>query len=205
MSNLIIHRPVRRDKVLQSFGENDVCCKLQDNGVFPVMPFVLKRKSEGVCPRGFKEFYPLTGKKGHDGVDRAGWLWFSKVYFSADYEGWFHSASDGDGGIGVEIVSKKPILQCTEDGCGAVHHIKKRYWHLSARYGVEGQIVQPGDLVGRVGNSGASSGVHLHDSTMWCDQNGKTMHEDNGYGGTFDDSGYYTNEFINGNIKEEKL
>lgn len=200
MPPLTVKRPVSPNRVLQPFGSNDVCCKLQDNGVFPIMPFRLRRKQGGVCPRGYKEFYPFTGKRGHDGRDWWGIWWFTKVYFSANYEGWLKYASDGDGGIGVEIVSKKPILKCGEVGCAQVHHIKKRYWHLSKRYGVEGQIVQSGDLIGRVGNSGASSGVHLHESTMWCDSTGKIVHSDNGYSGAFDDKKYFENVFINDKI-----
>lgn len=196
MSTKLFYRPLKRNILLQQFGANEVCCKIQDNGVFPVMPFILKRKKSNTCPRGFKEFYPFTGKKGHDGTDWWGIWWFTKVYFSADYEGWMKYASDGDGGIGAEIVSKKPILECEIAGCRQMHHIKKRYWHLSKRYGEEGQVVQQGDLIGRMGNSGASSGVHLHESTLWCDSTGKTVHSDNGYGGAFDDSGYYTNTFI---------
>lgn len=203
MSTLVFHRAIKPNIILQGFGENDVCCKLQDNGIFPMMPFKLKRANEGVCPRGYKDFYHFAGKKGHDGVDWWGVWWLTKVYFSSNYEGWLKYASDGDGGIGVEVVSKKPILQCTEVGCGAVHHIKHRYWHLSAKYGIEGQEVKPGDLIGRVGNSGASSGVHLHEVPLWCDSLGKTMHTDNGYGGAFNPSKYFKNEFICDTIKKE--
>lgn len=45
---------------------------------------------------------------------------------------------------------------------GPLRWVQVRYCHLSAADVVEGQWVRRGDLVGRSGNSGNSSGPHLH-------------------------------------------
>jgi murein DD-endopeptidase MepM/ murein hydrolase activator NlpD len=36
------------------------------------------------------------------------------------------------------------------------------YWHLSEIFVQPGQVVAPGDLLGLVGNTGLSTGAHLH-------------------------------------------
>lgn len=200
---LTIHRSTETDEVLQEFGANNVCCKLQDNGIFPTMPFKLKKKKDlWRCPRGYKEFYPFIGLKGHDGTDRGGW-YGEPVYFSASFNGWIKKASDQDGGIGVEVVSDQSFVACKEPGCKEEHYIKARYWHLSRVIGQEGNQVRMGACIGRMGSSGASTGTHLHESYLWCDKNGVVIHKDNGFNGAFDPKKYFTNTFFVGTIKEE--
>ena len=42
------------------------------------------------------------------------------------------------------------------------NHVRERYGHLSLMYVKEGQDVKQGELIGAVGNTGNSSGDHLH-------------------------------------------
>ena len=54
------------------------------------------------------------------------------------------------------------------------------YWHLSTIETEVGQQVAPGDLIGRVGNTGLSTGAHMHwemwvggisvDGLQWLDE-----------------------------------
>jgi hypothetical protein len=109
---------------------------------------------------------------------------------------------DNRGGIGVDVVSNEPLFFKGEPPReirdtavrvpnGYTHHVKMRYWHLKAPVGHDGKQVLSGDVVGLAGNTGASSGPHLHFAPKWCMADGRSVANDNGYYGAFDPGPYY--------------
>ncbi len=50
----------------------------------------------------------------------------------------------------------------------------------------KGDNVILGQLVGYTGNTGLSSGPHLHEAIKWCDKGGVGIHSDNGWYGCVD-------------------
>lgn len=161
----------------QDFGENKPCSEVG------VRPFhVIEPLSDNTCPIGYEKFYQALGMKGHNGRD---WRCdHENVYYPCEWGGWVRYDEDPDGGIGIDVVSDLAWLSCNE-GCpsGTLHNVKYRAWHLSSRLINDGAAVRLGDLLAVSGNTGASSGPHLHDAVKWCDKNGRGIHTDNGYMG----------------------
>ena len=68
----------------------------------------------------------------------------------------------------VALVKGKVVRASLDGGWG--NHVEvqgedgwnRQYAHLSAMNVVVGQLVKPGDVLGKVGNTGASSATHLH-------------------------------------------
>lgn len=86
--------------------------------------------------------------------------------------GGIHPGTDfGTSGVNAEVVATVPgeIVRATLDG-GWGQHIELRgddgwnrqYAHLSAIFVPFGDIVKEGEILGRVGTTGASTGIHLH-------------------------------------------
>ena len=89
-----------------------------------------------------------------------GWRW-----------GRLHAGEDFAAPIGTKLVSMSSgtvIFAGEQSGYGTL--VKIRYWdntvtyyaHMSSTSVSEGQVVEPGEVVGRSGNSGHSTGPHLH-------------------------------------------
>ena len=87
----------------------------------------------------------------HDGVDFSAKL-NTKVFSTAN--GIITRVKRSDHGYGCEIVVKHD------------HGYDTRYAHLSLIYVKEGDKVLAGDCIGTVGNSGLSTGPHLHYEVM---------------------------------------
>jgi len=64
-------------------------------------------------------------------------------------------------GYGMFIVLKHPGSP-DPDNPGSVTTLYSTYAHLSATYVMEGEVLQKGDEIGLSGNSGESTGPHLH-------------------------------------------
>jgi hypothetical protein len=111
--------------------------------------------------------------------------------------------------IGVDVVSNEPLffpfpiptelintaVPYTQYGvAGFTHHVKMRYWHLYAPVGFNKKQVTCGTVVGQAGNTGASSGPHLHFAPKWCLPTGEGVASNNGYTGAFDPTPYYNHE-----------
>lgn len=197
---LQIFRPCISKNITQGWAENRAC--VWPNGkIFGV--------SEGkVCPVGSISFYQSMGMKGHSGLDIGTWIG-EEVYHSATYSGWLYHEVDSMGGIGVDIVSNEPLffptpipaelintaVPHTQDGvAGFTHYVKMRNWHLDKGIGHEKKQVTCGTVVGLAGNTGASSGPHLHFAPKWCLPDGRGVANNNGYYGAFDPTPYYNHE-----------
>lgn len=180
------YRGTRLNYKSQSFGDNFACARVDKWGQM-IRPAQIKGKGfSPVCEVGYKDFYRLIGMKGHNGND---WTLPMKtpIYHYWNFTGWMRHDDDFDGGLGADIVSQEELLTCNE-GCpvGTKHYVKSRNWHLHSRSVPEKTVVQFGDLTCLSGNSGASSGPHLHESLKWCDKAGSGLHTDNGYYGAID-------------------
>lgn len=192
---LQMFRPTISSRITQGWAENRACIDARGR-IFGV----------GVgqkCPG--KSFYESLGMKGHSGVDIATWTG-EEIYHAATFPGWWRSEVDSRGGIGVDVVSNEPLffpvpiptelintaVPHEQDGkMGFTHHVKIRNWHLSKAVGHEGKQITVGSVVGLAGNTGASSGPHLHFAPKWCLKDGRGVGTSNGYAGAFDPTPYY--------------
>ncbi|MCU0521569.1 MAG: LysM peptidoglycan-binding domain-containing M23 family metallopeptidase [Anaerolineae bacterium] len=85
--------------------------------------------------------------------------------------GSYHAGTDFDGEVGIPVVAPSPGVVVSAESMVVrgnailIDHgwgVVTGYWHLS-QIGVEvGQHVAAGELIGRLGNTGLSTGAHLH-------------------------------------------
>lgn len=192
---LEIYRPLDTKKVSQGFGDNLACIDKLGK-IFGIQ----KGKK---CPGA--SFYESIGMKGHNGVDNPITIG-EAVYHAATFPGWLTIESDAAGGLGVDVVSNEPLFFAFpippelfntavphEQGGkqGFTHYVKLRYWHLHAPVGHNKKAITCGMIIGQAGNTGASSGPHLHWSPKWCLQDGRGVANNNGFSGAFDPTPYY--------------
>lgn len=192
---LQLYRPVVSKRITQGWGENRAC----------VWPDRRITGTKTVCPPGSQSFYRSVNMLGHNGIDiatRTG----EEVFHAADFDGWWRSEVDSMGGIGVDIVSHERIffkgeipkeIKSTAISVpdGFTHYVKIRYWHLKAPVGHERKPVTTGTVIGLAGNTGASSGPHLHWAPKWCFEDGRGVGNNNGYNGAFDPTPFYNHTY----------
>ena len=138
--------------------------------------------------------YKKMGMLGHNGIDFRCWRGAS-IYHSADWEGVAKTEVDRAGGIGVDVISKMKFMDT---------HWKLRYWHLKKVNVYDGQIINPGDVIGFADSTGYSTGDHLHWGLKPCNADGKSTSLDHGYYGAVNPDEFYENKFILNVIKEEQ-
>lgn len=194
MMKLQIFRPLLSKNKSQSFGSNLACVNSQGK-IFG---------TSSKCPAGSQSFYRSVGMDGHSGIDIPCWVG-EEIYHAATYTGWIRTEIDNAGGIGVDVVSNEPLFFAMPiphylinsahpvDG-GFTHYVKMRYHHLSKAIGHDKKQVTVGTVVGLGGNTGASSGPHLHFAPKWCLPDGRGVGQENGYFGAFDPTPYYNHD-----------
>ena len=197
MIKLQIFRPLISKKISQPFGENKACVHNTTGKIFG---------TNSTCPANSQSFYKSVGMDGHSGIDIPAIIG-EDVYHAATYPGWIRTEIDNMGGIGVDVVSNEPLFFASPiptelintavpvDG-GFTHYVKMRYHHLSKAIGHDGKQVTCSTVVGLAGNTGASSGPHLHFAPKWCLQDGRGVGQANGYFGAFDPKPYYNHEIL---------
>lgn len=120
------------------------------------------------------EPYIGWGMKGHNGID---WGVKEGTNVFASHDGRvIQSGGDQKAGIGVTI----------QDG-----EKKTIYWHLRAAIAPVGLYVKAGDIIGSSGNTGWSTGPHLHFGLKLVNSNGVVLDRNNGYDGAVDPSQYF--------------
>lgn len=122
------------------------------------------------------EVYAQFGLNGHNGLD-----WGCKVGTPvyASHGGTATAQIDNSAGRGVVVVD-------TTTG------YKTIYWHMSEPSRAIGSTweVNRGDIIGLSGNTGFSTGPHLHYGLKFVDSNGNTRNYNNGFKGAVDPTPY---------------
>lgn len=117
---------------------------------------LLKSLDKWVITQGFgmnPKTYARFGLKGHNGIDLRTRFFDSPLgrrYVTAALGGWCEVRLDGSSGYGNHV---------------RIHHADNSmtiYGHLTKSYVYNKQIVKAGERIGLSGNTGFSSGPHLH-------------------------------------------
>lgn len=126
----------------------------------------------GANPSYYGQFYIYGVKmKGHEGVD---WATPTGVKILAPFDGKVLRAGwqNDFPNYGNAVCLWDPIQKC------AVW-----YAHLSEVHVAPGNIVKKGTVMGKTGNTGNSTGPHLHFGIVETDANGNRLNQYNGWGG----------------------
>lgn len=115
------------------------------------------------------QIYSQFGFKGHEGID-----------FDCDIGTTVYAPHDGTATVKDEGTQNYGLSLTIDDG-------KRRSLlaHLSQVLVTNGQKISQGDPVAKSGNSGMTTGTHLHWSFKLV-ANGQPVNKDNGYGGAMD-------------------
>lgn len=126
----------------------------------------------------YLDFYKKLGLAGHNGID---FLAYTGCAVTAAHNGVVVLAgTDGDGGIGIELLSQK-----TGEG------YKTIYYHLKSIAVMVGNMVKAGQVIGIADNTGKyTTGDHLHFG-LKPTFNGNTQTYDNGFNGALDPAKYF--------------
>lgn len=120
------------------------------------------------------QIYEQFGLKGHNGIDFRAKV---GVDLFAPIEGIAKVQNQSSSGYGLNIRIFKDNLEIIMA-------------HLSKTFVSEGQKVFLGDKIGKTGNTGFSTGPHLHFSMRFRDDNNKIVNYNNGYFGWIDPKKY---------------
>lgn len=120
------------------------------------------------------DIYKKYGFKGHEGLDL--------VPKSGSWD--LLSMEDGEVVRDVDVPRDNYGRYCV-----IINWDKKRAWwycHMATNNVKVGQTVKAGEKIGMMGNTGYSTGAHLHLGLRHCDANGKAINTNNGYKGFVD-------------------
>ncbi len=206
MNNITLYRPVATDFVSQKFGESKLCVRTL-NGAPATSNgrYLLAQKVGGVCPPSSVDFYTrILGMLGHNGID-AGTFYGEPVYYQFQWDTFAKNEHDRDGGVGVDLISKEPILECNEPNCHQTHHVKLRTWHHVKSLVYDNQQFPQNTFIkiALSDSTGVSTGNHVHFWYKWCDASGGGLHGNNGYYGCIKPNAViYDNQFIGNIVKK---
>lgn len=129
-------------------------------------------------------YYKKYGHKGHNGLDLKCPVG-TPVY--AEHEGYIRYRDEGNVGYG-----KHAIVTSMEYKPGLRR--ETTYGHLSKIMSYPpGSFVSAGDLIGLSGNTGDSTGPHLHVTYKKLDRDGNVIDMNNGFNGAIDVSQFTQN------------
>lgn len=116
-------------------------------------------------------YYAQFGLKGHEGVD---WATPTGTEILAPFDGVIVRDNDDprQGAYGDLLVVWDQKQNCAVWFC-----------HLNENYFSIGDVVNKGQVLGKTGNSGNTTGPHLHFNFVETDSNGVRKNLDNGYKG----------------------
>ena len=129
--------------------------------------------------------YLNLNMKGHNGHD---WALPVGTPIKASHDGVVSFAgTDSMGGIGVELRSTQKY-----DFPEGSFFIKTLYWHIRVGGLVvkEGDVIRTGEVLGYSGNTGLSTGPHLHFAVKLLNDDFTTINKNNGYLGATDQLRY---------------
>lgn len=141
------------------------------------MPKLLLPIDKVYITQGFganPQIYAKFGLKGHDGIDfRTRFIDspLGRRYVTASHDGVVEIVRADAGGYGTHIRLRG------EDGCMTI------YGHLTKSYVSKGDVIKAGQRIGLTGNTGFSSGPHLHWEYRPA---GWEKNTNNGYAGAVD-------------------
>lgn len=152
-------------------------------------PLKTIRSTHGTTPKNLQEFldwrsqgfgenpalYAPLGLIGHNGID-----------WSCDVGTPVYASHDGV----VEQVLSDPTSSVGEGITVKADGYKTLYWHFSKTQVTQGQQVSKGQQIGLSGNTGFSTGPHLHFGLKLLDSNGNVLNRNNGYDGAVDPISY---------------
>lgn len=117
------------------------------------------------------EYYAQFGFKGHEGVD---WATPQGVDILAPFDGLIIRDNDDpkSGAYGTHLVVWDKVQKCA-----------LWYCHLLSNSVQIGQSVKKGQVIGKTGNTGNTSGPHLHVNFVETDAQGNRLNLNNGYKG----------------------
>ncbi|MFH1790098.1 MAG: M23 family metallopeptidase [bacterium] len=118
--------------------------------------------------------YKNMGLEGHNGIDFA--LPIGTNLWAVN-DGLVYIAVEGKDGYGNYV-----RLHCRENDV----YYEVTYGHCSKLSVKQGEKVKKGQIIAQSGNSGFSSGPHLHFGLRVLDDGGKVLNYDNGYKGSID-------------------
>lgn len=132
----------------------------------------------GVNPK----YYVKYGLRGHNGCDLSAYI---GTQLFAPFDGYVQYADEGKIGYGKYATIISDVIGINRQRRRVDLGHLSRFMNLS-----NGSFIHQGDPVGISGNSGDSTGPHVHITYKVLDADGKVLDYNNGYHGAIDISPY---------------
>lgn len=140
-------------------------------------------------------YYKKYGMAGHNGYDLAPTsIGQHNVPVFAPHDGTCRVLNDGNVGYGLHV----ELLSQPYNAEGKRR--KSTLAHLDRILVSNGQMINQGDIVGIMGETGDAEGIHLHWTYKIADRNGDSLSKDNGYLGAIP-IGHYARKWISATLE----